>query len=133
MSSGLRPSASALKLVMIRCRRTGPATDADVVGRDIVAAVKDRAGLGGQDEVLAGARAGAPADVIADEVGDLILVAAGPAGQADRVTRDVVGDRHFADELLKREDVGSREDLGHRWLLTEVVSRTMSSSSFSAG
>ena len=64
-------------------------------------AMQNRAGLGRQDEVLAGARAGAPADVIANEVEGAILVAASVAGQPDRVLRDVVGDRHFAHQLLK--------------------------------
>ena len=41
----------------------------DVVGRDVRAAVQQRPGLGAQDQELHGPRPGAPAQLIADEVG----------------------------------------------------------------
>src|SRR5258706_11154427 len=40
---------------------------ADVFGADVIATLQQRAGLAGEDQVLAGAGAGAPADVIVDE------------------------------------------------------------------
>ena len=43
---------------------------ADVVGGDVEAALEDGAGLGREDEVLAGARACAPGEVFLDELGD---------------------------------------------------------------
>ena len=63
--SGPIPSASAWKVVTIRCRSTGLATCADVGDAGVQPAVQDGAGLGGQDQRLAGARAGAPGDALA--------------------------------------------------------------------
>ena len=112
----------------------GEGDGADVVGGDVVAAVEDGAGLGGEDEVLAGAWAGAPGDVVADELGDVGLAAAGGAGEADGVVDHVRGDGNVADDLLERRGCprrrGLRETVGF-W--PEVVRRTISISSSSSG
>ncbi len=88
----------------------------DVVGRDVGGAGEQRRGLGGEDEVLAGAGARAPLEVVVDELGALEaevhrLLDAGGADEAEGVGDDVVGDRHGADGVLDAADAGLVEGL----------------------
>ena len=80
MSSGLIPSASALKFVMMRCRSTGKATARISSAADVIAAVQHGPGLGPQHQVLAGPRPGAPTDVVLNEVGHLVPSRGASAG-----------------------------------------------------
>ena len=84
---------------------------ADVLEAHVVAAVHERARLAAEDEMLRRARAGAVRHPLLDEVRRL---GPGPARarEADGVARHRLGDRHAADELLERDDVGA----GHRVL-----------------
>ncbi len=50
----LMPSASALKLVTMRCRKHRQRHLADVFGADVISALEQRPGLAGEDQVLAG-------------------------------------------------------------------------------
>ena len=71
MSSMATPSLWAVKLRMRRWRRIGVGHGGHVVGRHVVLPVQHRVRLGGQDQVHAGARAGAPGQPFVDEVGRL--------------------------------------------------------------
>ena len=91
MSSGLIPSASALKLVMMRCRSTGRGHGAHVLAGDVIAAVQHRPRLGRQDQELRRPRPGAPGHVVAHEVRHVVGLGPGlpPAlARAGPFTRD---------------------------------------------
>ena len=110
-SSGLIPSASALKFVTSRWRSTGNATCSDVVEPGVEPALQRRPGLRPQHEVLACPRTGAPGHVIADErrhvvrfgLRPLVLILARPRppDKPHRVADHVVGHRHAADDPLQ--------------------------------
>ena len=102
--STVMPSASALKLGMMRCRSTGGGDGLDVLDRHVQPAVHQRPGLAAEDQVLPGPRPGAPAQPVADEVAGARLVRAGGADQVQREVVDVVAHRHPADDLLQLDD-----------------------------
>ena len=87
--------------------RHGP----DVVARDVIPAPENGPGLSAQDEVLAGARPGAPRHPFLDELGRLALVHARLPHELHRVADDVVGDGHAAYDRLQLQDVLARQDL----------------------
>ena len=88
----------------------------DVVDRDVEPAVEQRVDLAAGDERLGAARRAAVADVVADEPGRARLVGMGRRQHADRVGRDVRGDRDGPGEALHLDDLGRGADLrgGHR-------------------
>ena len=89
----------------------------DVLVGHVIAAARQRAGLGGQHEELRGADAGAVVDVLLDEVRAPAAVVARGAHQIDDVARDRFGDRHHAHQLLEIENllgVGDRVAPGRR-------------------
>ncbi len=98
------PSASALKLGMMRCRSTGGGDRFDVFDRHVQPPADQGARLSGEDHVLPRTRAGAPAQPVADEIARARLIRAGGADQIDREGVDVIADRHPADDLLQFED-----------------------------
>ena len=81
-----------------RRRRDAP----DVLERDVEAAVQQRQDLGGQDDRLGGARAGAVAHVAAGHVRGALAVRVGRHDEPHGVVRDVAGDRHLPPERLHR-------------------------------
>ena len=90
----------------------------DVFVGHVIAAVHQRARLGGQHQVLNAADAGAEVDVLLDEVRRGRVGRARHANEVDRIAGDRIGDRHHADELLEAEDLlGRRDRLGlrNRW------------------
>src|SRR5262249_38719238 len=82
---------------------------ADIFAGDVVTAVQYRAGLGRQDQKLAGPRSGAPGDVVADEVGHVALVFSRQTRELHGVTDDVRGHWHLAHDVLHLQDVGRRQ------------------------
>ena len=84
----------------------------DVLDGDVGAALQDRAGLGGEDEVLAGAGAGPEADVLLDEVGHRHagFARSRQAGQLAGVADDVTGRLDLQHEVLHRQDFLGRDD-----------------------
>ena len=77
----------------------------DVVVGDVIALVRERAGLGGEHDELRRADAGAVVDVFLDEVRCAFTL--GPRGthQADDIARECFGDGHHAHELLEVEQI----------------------------
>ncbi len=73
----------------------------DVVGRDVRPAVEQGAGLAAEDQVLHGARAGAPGQPVLDELRHARLADARLPHQGQGVLDDVVGHRHLADQRLQ--------------------------------
>ena len=65
----------------------------DVVEGDVGSSAEERARLRSEDEELGGAQAGAPVDVLVDEVGGAVAVRAGAGGEADGVADEVLGHR----------------------------------------
>ena len=99
------PSASALKLVMIRWRSTGGATARTSSARGRRASEEHRARLRAEHEVLRGARAGAPATPSrCTNAARLRLPAACARASRDGVADDVLGDRNAPHQLLQLED-----------------------------
>ena len=103
----------------------------DVVGRNVRAAVQQGPGLGAQDQELHGPRPGAPAQLVADEVGHARLADARLPHQRQRVADHVVGDRHFAHDPLQVQDFLGRRAPARRGRLSVVVVRRAISNSSS--
>ena len=105
---------------------------ADVFGADVVAALEQRAGLAGEDQVLAGAGP-APSRRSRSRRRAAAFGAAGQARELERVADHVVGDGHLADDLLQRDDLFAAEDVAEVDRLPAVVRRTIWNSSSSLG
>jgi len=90
---------------------------ADVLAGDVVASLQEGPRLAGQDQRLAGARAGAPLDLAADHLRRLGAGRARGADQAHGVVDDVVRDRDLPHELLNLADLLAGEDRLDRRLL----------------
>ncbi len=89
---------------------------ADVGDGGVDVAFEHGAGLGAEDQRLAGAGAGAPGDVAADEVGGVGLTRAAGADEVAGVFEDVIGHGDAADKVLDREDLlGGEDDLRVRF------------------
>ena len=73
---------------------------AEVVGRHRIAAVEDRPGFGGQDDVLGGTRTGAPGEPVLHELRTVVLLGPRCPNQIDGVFNHVLARRHLADQLL---------------------------------
>ena len=102
--SAVMPSLWAAKLTTMRCRSTGLGEGLDVVGADVRAAAEQGPGLAAQNQELHGPRAGAPADLVVDEVRHAGLADAGLPHQRQGIADDVVADGHFADGPLQLDD-----------------------------
>jgi hypothetical protein len=104
-----------------------------VLRADVEAALDHGARLGAEHEVLARARAGAPAQVLLDELGRLGLVGARGAHQPRRELEHLVGHGHAAHEALQAQDLARRHDRLDLGRVLLAVRRRISSSSFSSG
>ncbi len=82
----------------------------DVFGGDVDAAVEDGAGFSGEDEVDAGAGAGAPLDEIVDKGGGFGFIGAGGADEVAGKGVDVFGDGDAADDFLEFQDGSGVEE-----------------------
>ena len=114
MSSGLTPSASALKFVIMRCRSTGWATartsSQDTWNRPRKIA---RAFAASTKNWLA--RTGSPGDVVANEIRNRAFFLARQSRKLHRVTDHIIGDWDFANDVLHFQKVGAGDhaiDLG---------------------
>ena len=110
---GLDPSASALKLVTMRWRSTGRAT-ARTSSRRRGSGLAARPGPSPPAPGTGSPAAGAPTDVIADELRH-VAAAVGFGSRPrqphklHRVADHVVGHRHAADDLLQGQNLLARE------------------------
>ena len=77
----------------------------DVVDGDVGLSAEQRAGLAAENEELSCAQAGAPADPFIDEAWRAFLLGPGGRSEPDCVLDDLLGDRHFAHNLVKLEHV----------------------------
>ena len=91
--------------------RRGDRANVFDVGTEL--AVQRRVHFGAHDEVLRGARPGAPRQVRIDIGGGALPPGARLPHETDRVLQHVVGDGHPADELLEVLDFGTGDDRLH--------------------
>ena len=108
--SASTPSASALKLVKMRCRSTGRATARMSPALTARRPWRIARALAARIEVLGRARAGAPGQPVLDEAECAGLLGPGGPHQVHRVIDHVVAGRDLAHELLDPEHVAPRED-----------------------
>ena len=88
----------------------GRGNGADVLDVGAVLAVQGGVDLGADDQVLRGARPGAPREVRVDVSGGALAARARLAHEAHGVLEHVVGDGHAADELLEVGDFLAGDD-----------------------
>src|SRR5688572_4236588 len=87
----------------------GGGHSANVVAADVVATVQHGACLRRKYEVLAGTRTGAPTHVVADDVENVAITDASLPRELDRVSCQMVGNRHAANNVRQLDDILCRQ------------------------
>src|SRR5689334_12496474 len=96
-------------------RQDGLGDGFEVFHADKVAAVEDSVGFGAADQVLNGARAGAPGDPFVHGFAGVSEFGAGFADEVDGGVVDVIGRGDALDDFLKAKDLFAGDEFGERF------------------